>query len=809
MRINQIKMRQGAKKWRQDAWEFPDRFSVLSFDEVDSLRYFKDVWLNVFYDVVSAESEERLGAQVWAQDQHTQMQLSRKSGAGQSAQWIGEARSDTDGKTQASYPENTPLGEFLFGLNLTAFKQWGLCVWPEGQERDFRHYIRNLQQTGEEGLSLAKMQESLAGAKRKMEEPDADLSKAREQYNAVKEAWEEANSRQEATRMMQIELRRSGALSQALQDKSAALLQLQSRVDVWRENMDYRTLRQMSNELERLEALLQEITGRLAEYIQAPQIDQELIDLLRDDCIAWADAQKRVEDVEQTMRDLDQEIQQKEIILEESPYHQLPEAEDRRLQGLDAERQMLLRELSRLSDLSKVLSKQTEIVRQEENALQELQVFAQLTPPEERKIVRTAKLLARWKREKICRALDDYCWEHWNLRGGSDRLTRRLDQFYLRYEVRSLEEFRTRLDLYRGGAEDLAALLAECAGMRQELAREAAATQTMQDCNEQLQEAYHQARVADLPEWLNGWNQYVEVQSRLVEAREALTAKTEELRQEEAQLCACANQLREQLRALLPADAELEDAMHAVMLVAVQMRAKCVTENEHTVLEEEYRHTLGDRDLDQLAGILEPIADLEREAGISDAQRREMLEAWQAEIETLDRRMRELEQELQRNQLLPALAVVEADLAKSRQQWERYENLFRSIKDAQNILEHSCQEWQERYGRDVGVEVNLLSSRLASPASAEEAASEYQLKQQYFAWRMGMAQLAAVEHPHLPLLFLNEEMRESEDFWQEKVAFLRKFSRVRPVIFGTSDPRLLKVIRNEAHIYDMIALEGR
>ncbi|MDR3289058.1 MAG: hypothetical protein LBT22_06480 [Peptococcaceae bacterium] len=783
-------------KWTEDAWNFPGNFTPVFFENASHLKNFADLWLKVFYNLDVKEWREKLSLELCLAEGAQRFYIRRKSVPADGGERITELAIEDELGQVVFLPEKMSLGEYLFDLSAEGFQHGGLLIWPEGKDQDFYRYVNNLRQTGDERLSVAKVRESLVGAKKKMDEQKEGMGKAKEGYEALKSEWEAANQRQEEDRSLHIESKRLQAQRQNVSEKIKETAKIQERLDLFRQNRDYRELRRIQGELGRLEELLKEIEARLTAYTQAPQIDETMIDALRDECLEWAAFQETVDRLAREIQVRTESVRQMQTDMEASPYDALPQDEDQRLRRLEQEKMEARQKLDRLPSVKVLLGEQEEAVREEEDKLRAMEAFSQVTADDERRLAWEVKRLSWWRSSKISGHVDRILRDY----GGRESLERRwavrLYRFCEKYGVSDDEEFKSRLQEYDDRLSRLKKLRTGMEILWQEIGREREWREAEQSCAERLQEAYESVRVSDEADWLKGWTKYWWEKAQLELDRAELQEKSEQRRREEETLARCVEQLQEKLKGWVASAAELEEVLAAIMKVASQLRAKNEAENEWNDCNRQYHDLLGGRNMEQLMAVLEPLADLERQENIPDEERQAQVSVWHQESQEIDARCLEIEGILRRNQTLPKLSDLEGKLEEAKRLWQSYENLYHALEDAQALLERSWQEWQLKHGGNMTVEANWISSRVFSETEEEEAGLALESKQNYFIYRMAVSQLVVGDQAELPLFFLLEEMKEPEAFWKKILTYLRGLSRSRQVIFATADVRMWQILHD-------------
>ncbi|SPF38643.1 conserved hypothetical protein [Candidatus Desulfosporosinus infrequens] len=200
---------------------------------------------------------------------------------------------------------------------------------------------------------------------------------------------------------------------------------------------------------------------------------------------------------------------------------------------------------------------------------------------------------------------------------------------------------------------------------------------------------------------------------------------------------------------------------------------------------------LGDRNIEQLAKILEPLADLERETRLSGEDSLAELTARQNERVETRQQLEVAEQSLLCTRKFPALSVLEKKIEAVKRQWIAFEVLHGALDGAQALLENSWQEWKTKYGKDLKLEKQwILSQMSTSSVKGTLGINGTERKKDYFANRMAIAQLAIRDNSEVPLLFSVGEENEGQSFWEEVLGYLRKLSLSRQVVFTTADAKL-------------------
>lgn len=762
-----------------------------------------DLLLELFYDLknpLASKAQSNKGlVEVWMTGESTSLHIWRQfiqqgDGLEQSSTLVIE---DETGQ-KVSLPETMTLGEYLFGVKLRAFRQGGFVEWPESKEdTNFSRRVRNLRQGGDEELSLTKVQASMAGAQKRVKEQTESMALVKAEYDALRREWEEAHRQQEKERLLLIEIKNLQEKEKILAERISYAAKIQERLAVLRQNLDYRELRQLQGELTQLEERCRKSESNLTALTRECQVDWAVIEGLREECMEWAGFQEQVDRLAAEAQMQVQQIHETQNLLQTSGYHGLSENEVQRLRLAEEERyaaqEELELELDNLIIVKSELEKIQIICTEEIAKLQDVAVMAGVTEAAEIKIAQRERHLAQWQSSKIGSFLDWALREQFGVKSIGERLSLRLAKYYQNYQASNYKEFTRQLKEFRDQRQRVERLQMELEPLQVKVRWEEKLRRIVNSRNKILERAFSTAKVADFPAWLNGWEDHQQQKHQLALWQDELQLKLEQQQIEENKMAASAEQLREKLGNWGTLATDRDEVLAAVMKVARQLRVKDEAEREVAMFSQKFYDLLGDRDIEHLAKILEPLAELERETRLSDQDGLVELAARQKERVEIRRQLEVVEQSLQNSRKFSSLSVLEKKIEKLKRQWMAYEDLHGALDDAEALLETSWQEWKTKCGEALKVEKQWILSQMSSSSDKGTIESDMvEGKRDYFAYRMAIAQLALCDNPGVPLLFLVGEMNEGQSFWEEVLGYLSKLSLSRQVILGTSDDKLLQ-----------------
>lgn len=761
-------------------------------------RMLGSLLLELFYDIknplVSKVQARKGSVEVWMTGENNRLHICRHSimkedGLERSSALVIE---DETGQ-QVSLPERTTLGEYLFRVKQRAFLQGGIVEWPENDETvNLSRCVCNMRQGGDAGLSLSKVRASIAGAQKRVKEQTESMVQVKAEYDSLRREWEEAHRQQEKKRLLLIDIKNLQETEKILAERITYAAKTQERLTVLRQNPDYRELRQLQGELTRLEEQYKESVSNLTELTREAQVDWAVIEGLREECMEWAYLQEQVSRIAADVQMRVHIIRETHNFLQTSGYQGLSENEVQRLRLAEEERYKAQEELEReQSNLTVVKSNFEElsmICMEEIAKLQSLSVMAGVTDALEIKMAQRERHLAQWKSSKIGSFLDRVLQEQLGVKSIGERFSLRFAKYYQNYHASNYREFTNGLKEFRDQRKLVERLQLELERLNEKVRWEEKLHRIVNSRTMILNQAFSKAKVADFPAWLSGWEDHQRKKHQLELWHGELQLKREQQKIEENKLAASAEQLREKLGNWGTLATDRDEVLAAVLKVARQLRAKDEAEREVTLFTEKFSNLLGDRNMEYLAKILEPLADLERENHLFNDEKMVEIAAWQKEQVEIRQQLEIAEQSLQYILKFPPLSVLEKKIETVKRQWMAYEDLHSALDNAQALLENSWQEWKTKYDKQLKEEKEWIFSQISSsPAKGTIEKAVTEGKRDYFAYRMAIAQLALRDNTEVPLLFSVGEMCGGQSFWEEVLRYLRKLSHSRQVVLRTSD----------------------
>jgi len=777
-------------------WTLPGGPVLLFSEERSCRRRLGNLLLELFYDLktpnplVSKDQSSKGFVEVWLTGVSGRFYIRRELILqGDVMEQSSNLEIEDETGQKVSLPESMTLGEYLFRVKLRAFRQGAIVEWPEIEENDdFSRRVRNLRDGGDEGLSLPKVRSSLAGAQKKVREQTKSMMLVKAEYERLRLEWEVAHRQQEEERLLLIEIKNLQETSAILAEAITTALKIQERLALLRQNPDYRKLRHLQGEITRLEERCRELETNLTLLTSESPVDWAVIESLREECMEWAYFQEQVVRLAAETQVRTQEIYEMQNLLQTSGYAGLSDGEVQRLHLAEEERDAAQQELEKLLIIQREIEIKQKQHLEEVATLQESAVMAMVTEIDEIKIAQKERHLAQWEDSKIGRFLDRGLHKHLKGTTIGERLSLHLTQYYQNYHVSNYKEFTDQLYQFRNRRRLVDRLRMELERLQEKVSREGDLRRIVHTRDEILNKAFTAVRAADFPTWLNGWEVYRSKKRQLSNALNEQHLELEKQELEEKKMAAAAEQLRVKLGGWETPVSNREDVLAAVLKVASQLRAKDEAEREVNEFSERYKELLGNRKMEQLAKILEPLADLERELQLSNEDGLAELAAKQNERVEIRRQLVAAEQRLQCSPKFPALSDLEKKIEIVKRQWVAYDDLKLALDDALALLETSWQEWQIKYGKVLKDEKQWIFSRISSSDSHETMGRDVaETKKHYFAYRMAIAQLTLNDNTEIPLLFTVGEINEELSFWEEVLGYLRKLSHSRQVLLCISD----------------------
>lgn len=794
MRIERIKSHRLSGLGDVD-WTFPEGPALLFCKDRTQQRMLGKVLMELLYDqkIQHPLKEDNCKGllEVWLTSENTRYYI-RRDFIQQSSEVVKYSTLGREERPRenVSLPETMTIGDYFFRVNHQTFRQGVFIDWPEINERDhLKLLVNNLRQGGDEGLSLIKVRASLLGAQKRVSEQEGSMGLVKAEYDALRREWEGAHRQQDEERLLLIAIKNFQENEAILSEKIASAKIIQERLELLTQNPDYRELRQLHGELTQFTERLGAIESNLKALTSEPKVDWAVIETLREECLEWASLQEQVEHIagaEKRQAQLIAELKESKLTC---VFEGLAKDEDQRLRRVEEERNVAQEELNEVTSIKEEI-KSTQLIYSDEIARH--QGFADMegvTAADEAKIAQWERHLKEWQNSRICCSLDRILRKHFSERSIGEKLTSRLGRYYENHRSSNFEEFTRRLVEFRNHQKLVENLQIQIEQLRKEAGREEILRRTVQTRTELLNKAFLMAKVADLPAWLNGWKDYQIKSHQLAVEIEEQHRLSEQSVIEKNKLHACTDKLREKLGDWDTSTTHRDEVLDAVFKVATQLRAKDEVEREIIAYSQRFNDLRGGRNIERLAKSLEPLADLEREARVTDDERLVELTAWQKERLESRKQRAEAEWHLHSSQRFTALDILEKKIETVKRQWIAYEDLSRAINDAQVLLETSWQDWQAKFGKVLHNERKWILSKISSSRSQVRIQKELEdAKRDYFAYRMAIAQLTFGSSTEVPLFFSVGAIDESERFWVDVIEYLRQLSRTRQMILMTTDP---------------------
>lgn len=681
-----------------------------------------------------------------------------------------------DENGEVSLPNAMRLGEYLFGISVQAFQQGGIVIWPNlNEEGEFSRRVRNLRHGGDEKFSLAKVRASITGAQKKVNEQAGSMLLVKSEYDALRRDWEIAHRQQEEKRSLMIELKNLQEREKIINDGIAAAAKLEERLAILAQNSDYRELRRLQGEVTRLEELCCESETKLMKLTQDSQVDWSMIESLREECMEWAKVEEQAEKIRKRVDKRTAKINGLETYLASSGYQELDEGAEQRLNRAEQDRMSAQKELEELIDIKQDIENMQEKLSDERAQLEDFAIMTNVTKVEEIRYAKKEQHLQHWRNSKIA-GFVDRVGHNLGVSGIEDRLSLRLKQDYQSYQVSNYKEFKIKLNNYRKQQQRVEHVQNELAKLQEIARREKKLQRIVISCTEILNHAFNAVNTENLAEWQNGWRNFRQKKQQWTIELETLHLELDELTIQENLAAAYAEQLRNKIGDWGIFTTNRDQVLAEVLKVARQMRIQEEANRELAIYTQRFEDALGNRNIEQLAKILEPLAELEREISVSDEERQAGLANINTEKLENQQQQAALEQRLRGSQNHTPLSVLEKKIEKAKQQWLAYEDLNNALQDVQASLEVSWHEWQTKCGKELEREAEWIYGKIFS----------FSAQGIYFAYRMAVAQLA-LGTSEVPLFFIVEEKTEDENYWKDILKYLQLLADSRQVILITSD----------------------
>jgi len=790
MRIERIRI-QNYANLREIDWIFPIGPVLISFEDICHQKLFHDLLLTIFYDqqepqLLSGLSTNTL-VEVWMSGEGFHNLIRHEFLQKENELKRHTTLFDETGRT-VCLPEKKALGEYLFNAQFQAFLQGGTVEWPERDNQDdLIMRIGNLSQGGDEELSLRKMRATLAGAQKRVKEQSESMELIKADYDALRLEWETAHRQQEDERLLQIEMKNLQEKEAILTESIAVTTNIQLRLELLSQNPDYRELRQLQDEINRLEERWQCIEANL-KAISCESSADWIIESFREECMEWACLQKDVERLAVEAQVRSKRVGETQYFLLTSGYHEFVEDEDLKLNRIIEERDAAQDKLNKLIRTKQRLDKLKLIYSQEYALFSDLANMSDVTEDNNNWIAKKEKNIELWRSSKVCSILDRILRKLIGVKSIDEILSSRLLHYYRRYHVSDYQEFTSQLKEFRNQRKRIQKVQRQIGELQEKVNQETKLRRIVNFRDEILKQAFTAVNVADFTEWLNGWVDYQRKKNQLSLELNQLNLDLEQKLVQEKKLAEYVERMSENLKNWGIPTTDREEVLAAVLKVASQLHERDEVKRELAAFSESFDRMLGDRDMQQLSKILEPLAELERENRLSNEKRQEEMSSWDKRRLEIRRQIEDLNQRLRSKRKIPSLSVLEKKIEQKKRQWTGYEDLRHALDDAQTLLELSWQEWQMKYEKTLSEEKQWIYDQCFSSATFKFMEGETIAKRNYFSYRMAVAQLALRVNTEAPLFFSARKIsNEDKYFWEDVVQYLHKLSFSRQVIFSTTD----------------------
>lgn len=529
---------------------------------------------------------------------------------------------------------------------------------------------------------------SLARAKKRVDEQAESMEQLKADYNALRRDWETAYRNQEEQRLLQIEIKNLNVKENHVTEKIANIIKIQERLALLHQNPDYRELRRIQGELPRLEEQSRKTKAELSAYTRNTQVDWNMIEGLREEYLDWALLQEEINMLANDIQQRTQTINKTENDLQMSGYQELPENVNQRLLQLYDEWNAAQEELERLTPLLDEIINTEEILNKEIANLNDTGI-AGLTPEDERKISHNVQILTKWQKSRLWGFIDRLLKNQLDWSSIEDKLASRLASYFQKYQVADYEELQRQQQTFQKQQQIVRSLHSKLVGLRKEVERKRDIRRIAHSHNQMLQTALSKVYASDLTEWLNGWENYHRTKDWLAEMQNELDKKTEQQHGNEEKLIEYVNQLREKVKNWASPASNIDEVLNGVILASSKLRAKEEAEKEFTALKQGYNTQLGKRDMNELVKVLEPLADLEREECLSDEERQTDLLACHQELARIKLQLSNAAETIEHSQFtIGGIKDLEKKIETVKLQRQTYDELQRALDTTQELLDN-------------------------------------------------------------------------------------------------------------------------
>ncbi|MFA6808595.1 MAG: hypothetical protein WCR27_06340, partial [Eubacteriales bacterium] len=356
---------------------------------------------------------------------------------------------------------------------------------PNSSEKELKTDLIN-----DEKLLLEEARDSLARAKKKVEEQAENMGKVKDEYDSLRRDWEAANRKQEEQRLLHIEVKNLQAKKIVLVEKIATISKIQERLVVFHQNPDYRELRQIQGELSLLQELLRTTDEELIAYTHNKQVDNNMLEGLRDECLEWAYLLEVAELLASEIQLETEKINEIQYFLQMSGYHKLLDNDEQRLRQAKEDRDRAQKELekidSKVSEIEEIEKKFTE----EFAKLQEFEVLVKIKAADKYKIKQIVGRLEGMQGAKYNGLIDQVMTEKFGRASINEKLTSRLVHYCQKYHMADYGEFVRKQEEYQNQKQIVENLQTRLERLRREVGREKELNIIVQSRNQVLKQAY-------------------------------------------------------------------------------------------------------------------------------------------------------------------------------------------------------------------------------------------------------------------------------------------------------------------------------
>jgi DNA repair protein SbcC/Rad50 len=700
-------------------------------------------------------------------------------------------------RQQIIIPDSMTIGDYIFGINQKSFLQSIFINWPETNELEhLKQRIDNLRQSGDEELSPIKALASLLGAQMKVNEQGERMSLVKAEYNALRKEWTDSCHWQDEERLLQIEITKLRENEAIISEKIERSVLIQERLTLLNRNQDYRKLRKLHTEILNLNDHIHASESNLQDLSKVSPLDWPQINTVREDCIEWARLQKKVDRLVKIEQKLTDHIARLQDTIKISGFEGSND-ENERLQRILEDKSTAEEELAKLTTINTDFARITQLYSQELTNLQKFGDMENLTKEDALKITRWEKRLRNWKGLKIGHSLDNILQNYLKGISVEEKLSSRLQHYYQRFHVPDFEGYSTKVSEFHSQKENIENIQRQIDELKTHLERAKILQERVNAYDTLLKQAFISAKVEDFPAWLKCWEDSQRKKTNLSIMKGKQKMLKERLKTEEQKLHGYIVQLQEKLANWNIVTTEREEVLAALFKVATELQLKDQLQEQLAGYSQQFKALLGTRGFETLSHKLEPLAELDQEARISNDDRTTHLNHWDREREEIRRMRMDAEQRLKASPKYPSLAILEEKIDSLKHELISYEELQRAINDTRALLETAIKDWQTKFGNLLSYEMKRVLKKFVSDGNQEIINTDkYNIKCEYFSYRMAIAQLLIGINRDIPLFFSVSSMDSEERLWIAVINYLTELS-TRQIILITSNFKIGEKLKSE------------